>query len=164
MKISTWKWALQTFSLWDSDVVSKLRSFGAALPVPTRFTHPLSLKSVVHCWFYLQYELLAFCNVVACLNESSDIRLLVLYRESNGITCILYTVLISKWQLQYQTISWSVLSIWSRGQLNGIYTMLLSKWELKYHYQFRIVHEVWGTREWHIYTVLGDKGMIYKQY
>ena len=82
--MSTGKWALQSFDLWDSDVWGKLQSFGAALPVPTRFTHTLSVQSVVNCWFHLQYEpTIAFCNVAACLNESSDIRLLVLYRECN---------------------------------------------------------------------------------
>ena len=43
-----------------------------------------------------------------------------MYREGNGMTCILYTVLISEWQLQYQTIS-TVHMVWETAYTQFCY-------------------------------------------
>ena len=135
----------------------QIAKFWGCFACPNSFHPPVESKiSRSLLILFTIWTTIAFCNVVACLNESSGIRLLVLFREGNGMTCILYTVFISEWQLQYQTIMHQYCP-YGLGDSWMAYTQCCYQNESLYHYQFRIVHEVWGTRERHIYTVLCRK-------
>ena len=99
-------------------------------------------------------------NVVAYLNESSNIRLLVLYKEGKH-KGMAYTQ--CWYQNESSNIRPSVLYI-GLGD-SGLTGMAYTKWcnqnELEYRYQLCAVHRVWGTREWHIqYTVLESESQL----
>ena len=99
-------------------------------------------------------------NIVAYLNESSNIRLLVLYKEGKH-KGMAYTQ--CWYQNESSNIRPSVLYI-GLGD-SGLTGMAYTKWcnqnELGYRYQLCAAHRVWGTREWHIqYTVLESESQL----